>query len=122
MAKFLTLNTHSWLGEDPKWALETLGKQILKADYDVIALQEINQRIDSAKVLNTPYTLKNQHQLHEDNYALKLVEYLKEHGLTYHFTWAYSHIGYDEYHEGVALLSKQPFSSEKSVLDRKSVV
>lgn len=73
MAKFLTLNTHSWLGEDPKWALETLGKQILKADYDVIALQEINQRIDSAKVLNTPYTLKNQHQLHEDNYALKLV-------------------------------------------------
>lgn len=116
MAKFLTLNTHSWLGEDPKWALETLGKQILKADYDVIALQEINQRIDSAKVLNTPYTLKNQHQLHEDNYALKLVEYLKEHGLTYHFTWAYSHIGYDEYHEGVALLSKQPFSSEKSVL------
>ena len=54
VAKFLTLNTHSWLGEDPKWALETLGKQILKADYDVIALQEINQRIDSAKVLNTP--------------------------------------------------------------------
>lgn len=46
VAKFLTLNTHSWLGEDPKWALETLGKQILKADYDVIALQEINQRID----------------------------------------------------------------------------
>ena len=37
VAKFLTLNTHSWLGEDPKWALETLGKQILKADYDVIA-------------------------------------------------------------------------------------
>ena len=34
VAKFLTLNTHSWLGEDPKWALETLGKQILKADYD----------------------------------------------------------------------------------------
>lgn len=116
VAKFLTLNTHSWLGEDSELALEILGKQILAADYDVIALQEVNQRIDSPDVLQAPYTLENQHHLHEDNYALKLVEYLKERGVNYYFTWAYGHIGYDEYHEGVALLSKQPFTSERSVL------
>ncbi|KRL86226.1 endonuclease/exonuclease/phosphatase family protein [Ligilactobacillus apodemi] len=116
MAKFLTLNTHSWLGEDPQKNLKILGQKIIKEDYDVIALQEINQLKDSPATTNNYYDLKNQHQLHEDNYGLKLVEYLQQQGVNYYFVWTYNHIGYDKYHEGVALLSKQPFTATKSVL------
>ena len=116
MAKFLTLNTHSWLGNEPEKDLEILGQKIIKEDYDVIALQEINQLKDSQVITNSYYDLKNQHPLHVDNYALKLVEYLQQKGASYNFVWTYNHIGYDKYHEGVALLSKEPFSETKSVL------
>ena len=31
-------------------------------------------------------------------------EKLSEQGENYYWTWAYNHIGYDRYHEGVAIL------------------
>lgn len=118
MAKFLTLNTHSWLDEDALTRLKVLGDKIITEGYDVIALQEVNQLI-TEKEANHPKTyvaVANKHALHADNYALKLVEYLKTKGVTYYFTWVYNHIGYDKYHEGVALLSKEPFTKVQKVL------
>ncbi|MDX5014598.1 exonuclease/endonuclease/phosphatase family protein, partial [Streptococcus suis] len=46
------------------------------------------------------------------NFALQLVHYLNLQGLHYHWTWAYNHIGYSKYHEGVAILSLKPLKPE----------
>ena len=45
MAKFLTLNTHSWLEANSLKKLFDLAEHIYIEDYDVICLQEINQDI-----------------------------------------------------------------------------
>ena len=43
MAKFLTLNTHSWLEANSLKKLFDLAETIYSENYDVICLQEINQ-------------------------------------------------------------------------------
>ena len=48
--KFLTLNTHSWMEENPQQKFEDLLKDILAKQYDVICFQEINQTIESPVV------------------------------------------------------------------------
>ncbi|MBO0441030.1 endonuclease/exonuclease/phosphatase family protein [Candidatus Enterococcus ikei] len=112
--KVLTLNTHSWLESQPLEKLHQLAKKIIQEDYAVIALQEVNQRIDSHPVTTTHnfHPTEDQLPVHEDNFAHLLVHQLKELGQHYHWSWAYNHIGYSTYHEGVALLSKQPIQPE----------
>ena len=39
-----------------------------------------------------------------------MVEKLAEAGLDYHWSWAYNHIGFDIYNEGVAILSRKPLT------------
>lgn len=108
--KVLTLNTHSWLEEHPLEKLHQLCQQIIASDYDLIALQEVNQTIDQP--LLTPDTyfhpVEKQFPLRTDNFAYLLIQALAKQGVYYHWSWAYNHIGYDLYHEGVALLSKTP--------------
>lgn len=106
--KILTLNTHSWMEKDPLEKLTQLAEQIIKEDYALIALQEVNQRMDSVPVISNPrfHPTEEQMPVHEDNFAYMLVQQLEEYGQHYHWSWAYNHIGYSTYHEGVALLSK----------------
>lgn len=47
--KMMTLNTHSWLEESPEEKMRQIVDKICQADYDVIALQEVNQLITSRK-------------------------------------------------------------------------
>ena len=42
MTKVLTLNTHSWMEDNPLDKLAKLTDDILANDYDIICLQEIN--------------------------------------------------------------------------------
>lgn len=51
--------------------------------------------------------------IHQDHYVRLLVEKLLEQGKNYYWTWAYNHIGYDRYHEGVAILSKTPIEARE---------
>ncbi len=46
----MTLNTHSWLEEEPVTKLQDLADKILTERYDVIALQEVNQLIETTIV------------------------------------------------------------------------
>lgn len=117
----LTLNTHSWLEDNPLEKLQHLADQIINEEYALIALQEVNQRIDSLPVISTHnfHPTENQQPIHEDNFAHLLVQHLKEQGHDYHWSWAYNHIGYDIYHEGVALLSKQPIQPKAVVISEK---
>lgn len=110
MGKLLTLNTHSWLEEGQEAKLKRLVAHILQEDYDIICLQEVNQSIDAeAAILDDLYCpLPEAAVIAKDNYALLLAQQLAAADREYYWSWSYSHIGYDRYHEGVAILSKTP--------------
>lgn len=120
MASFLTLNTHSLMGENIEAKLQSLGEMILKKDCDVVCLQEINQEKDSPVIgpIDNFCPVPDQFPLHEDNYALALVRYLKDKGANYYFSYAYNHIGYDHFNEGVAILAKEPLESQSFVVSK----
>ena len=113
--KFLTLNTHSWMEEDAEGKFQTLKEQILKAQYDIICFQEVNQEIETSVVDTDAYyhALPSATPIHQDHFVRLLVEKLAEEGLQYHWTWAYNHIGYDHLNEGVAVLSRQPLTASE---------
>ena len=112
MAKFLTLNTHSWMEEEQETKLNQLAERILQEKYDVICLQEVNQLMESEQVVQAPFykAVEGTIVIHQDHFALCLVEKLAKAGLDYHWSWAYNHIGFDIYNEGVAILSRKPIA------------
>lgn len=120
--RFLTLNTHSWLEEEAHGKFDIVVDNIIKHNYDIICLQEVNQRVlsEKAQVPDTYIDLESLPSLHVDNYALRLVKKLAELGLVYYWSWAFNHIAYDEYHEGVALLSKTPISARALLVSNTS--
>lgn len=98
--KLLTLNCHSWQEENQLDKINYLAKNIKEMQYDVIALQEVSQHKDSKIKYNT---------IKEDNYAEVLINELKKLNETkYNYVWDFSHIGYDIYEEGLAILTKHP--------------
>ncbi len=98
--KLLTVNVHAWLEENQDEKLEILAETIAESQYDVIALQEVNQTIDAPQVAKG---------LKADNYGLVLLDKLRCLGIEdYSYFWTYSHIGYSTYDEGIALLTKLP--------------
>ena len=120
MAKFLTLNTHSWMEEEQETKLNQLAERILQEKYDVICLQEVNQLMESEQVVQAPFyqAVEGAIAIHQDHFVLCLVEKLAKAGLDYHWSWAYNHIGFDRFHEGVAILSLKPLKpSELLVSD-----
>lgn len=120
--KVLTLNTHSWMEEDPYGKLESLVESLAAEAYDIIALQEVNQSMDGDVIKDETFISPREDQLivpiKEDNFAYLLVEKLKEKGLSYYWSWAANHIGYDVYDEGVAVLSREPFKAESHLISR----
>ncbi|MBP2622826.1 endonuclease/exonuclease/phosphatase family protein [Streptococcus oricebi] len=118
MAKFLTLNTHSWMEDQPEEKLAALVQRILEEDYDVICLQEVNQLQGSSesKEVFSYQPVPGMPRIHQDHYARTLVEQLEQKGRTYHWSWVYNHIGFDRFHEGVAILAKNPLQVEALTL------
>lgn len=104
--KLLTLNCHSWQEDNQLEKMETIIGDIKEKSYDVIALQEVSQLIDSELIDN---------KIKANNFALVLLNRLKELGVNdYYMVWDISHIGYDIYEEGVAILTKHPIVKEHS--------
>ncbi|KXT84757.1 Exodeoxyribonuclease III [Streptococcus sp. DD11] len=120
MAKFLTLNTHSWIEEEQDKKLNWLAERILQEQYDVICLQEVNQLTESEQAVQAPLyqAVSGSIALHQDNYALCLTEKLSAQGLDYYWSWAYNHIGFDIYHEGVAILSRKPLAPREILVSK----
>lgn len=110
--KLLTLNCHSWLEEDQEEKLKTIVKTIKEKNYDVIALQEVNQRIEGNLVSG---------KIRDDNFALVLLNELKKLGSSeYKMLWDYSHIGYDVYEEGISIITKHQIEEERSFFVSRS--
>lgn len=98
--KLLTVNVHAWLEDQQEEKLAMLAQTISQKQYDIIALQEVNQLRTSE--LLTRY-------LRKDNYGLILLDKLRQLGEeSYSYHWTYSHIGYERYEEGIALLTRLP--------------
>ncbi|SFC83492.1 endonuclease/exonuclease/phosphatase family protein [Clostridium uliginosum] len=105
--KLLTLNCHSWQEDNQLEKIKYLAKVINEKKYDVIALQEVSQLIDSETYSGN---------LKKDNFAVILKNLLNE----YDFHWDYSHIGYDKYEEGLAIFTKHKIINKKSFFITKS--
>ena len=113
--KVLTLNTHSWLEDDQEAKLKVIAQEIAAGDYDLIALQEVNQSIAATTIVPDGLYCPTEAilEIKEDNFALRLVEELQILDHDYYWSWTYSHVGYDVYHEGNALLSKNPIIAKE---------
>lgn len=111
--KVMTLNTHSWMEENPLNKLSEIATWIANQEIEIIALQEINQLISTPIVEPDDYfcPLADQVAIHEDNFAYLLVEELAKLGVHYYWSWTYAHIGYDIYEEGLAILAKSPLQA-----------
>lgn len=120
--KCLTVNVHAWLEDNQEEKVVCLAQAIAEQDYDLVALQEVNQTIEAAVVYD---------DVKQDNYGLILLEKLRELGRKdYAYYWTNSHIGYSKYDEGLAFLTKLPVkatdafycsrsTSPQSILSRK---
>lgn len=102
--KLLTLNCHSWFEENQEEKMKIIARAIKEQDYDVIALQEVNQSI------NKNIVLKN---IKEDNFALVLLKELESIGCHgYNIIWELSHLCYEIYEEGVCIITKHKIIEE----------
>ncbi|MGB2079679.1 MAG: exodeoxyribonuclease III, partial [Vibrio sp.] len=110
--KVLTLNTHSWQEENQLEKLETLTHAILEQDFDVIALQEVNQHQSSA-LIHEP--IPSNTGIKQGNYAYLLQKKLARLGAKYHLCWDYVHQSYDVYEEGLAFLTKAEILSHQTI-------
>lgn len=110
--KLLTLNCHSWQEENQLDKIKYLAKVISEKNYDVVALQEVSQSID-CKIIDGI--------LKEDNFIVLLKEELNKFTKSnYEFYWDFSHIGYDIYEEGLAIMTRHKFINSESFFITKS--
>lgn len=101
--KLLTLNCHAWQEENQLEKIKYLAKVISEEDFDVIALQEVSQLINDKKGIS------------KDNYVSILLKDLEDISkVKYNYVWDMSHIGYDKYEEGIAIITKHKIKQQDS--------
>lgn len=119
--RLLTLNVHGRIEEQLDDKMNEIVDFIVRQDIDYIALQEVAQEIDDKVVSDELLVASNYIQttkqyfdvpIKETNYAIQLVEKLKHKNQKYYWSFAPTHIGFETYDEGVAILSKNPFEAE----------
>lgn len=103
--KLLTLNAHAWREENSDEKVAYLAKTIIENDYDVIALQEVNQMLDAP--------LMEGSHLRSNNYMVVLLQEIeKQGGPKYYSYWQPAKTLRDYYEEGLCILSKTPILEE----------
>lgn len=109
--RLLTCNTHSLVEDSYEEKLDYFIEWLHMHSYDVIALQEVNQSIDSEKtaVDKKWFVSPNENiKIKEDNHMARVVEKLKSKGDNYYWTWIPIKIGYGIYDEGIGIMTKYP--------------
>ena len=102
--KLLTINVHAWIEENQDEKMEILAKVIAENDYDVIAMQEVNQSMNSLVLFRA---------IRQDNYGWVLLDKISKYtDRTYYYHWSNSHIGYGKYNEGVAIITRHKIKEE----------
>lgn len=100
--KVLTLNLHCYQEADQDGKFNEIARAISEIDIDIICFQEVGEEWNKGKGnwrTNAAKIIRNR---------------LRERGRYYHLYKDFSHIGFDRYHEGSAILSKYPFVKRKA--------
>jgi len=95
LLKVLILNLHCYQEENQDYKLSQIAKAIDELDVDIVCLQEVAERWNDGK------------GDWETNAARIINERLAS---PYHLVTDWSHLGFDRYREGVAVLSRYPIS------------
>ena len=101
--KILTINTHSLIEDNYETKLEIFVDAICRIRPDVIAMQEVNQT-KTADIV----TLGRGFDVRCDNHALRVTKALNESGLNYRYFWHGIKTAYNEYEEGLAIITHLP--------------
>ncbi len=116
--KLLTLNAHSLVERDYERRLSDFVSAVAEIRPDIIALQEASQSISAPKLSGEPrgfFPLGESIPVRRDNHAYRATELLREKGAEYYWTWLPIKLGYGQYDEGVALLSRFPITAAESL-------
>lgn len=119
MVRIMTLNAHSWIEEHQLEKIAAIVDYIAQEDIDIIGLQEVNQSHSAEVVANPLRYCSIEHKLmriKRDNFALLIVQKLEEIGLNYYWSWHTTHVGYEIYDEGIAILSKSPIVAREELV------
>ena len=107
--KILTLNTHSLQEENHRQKLSWFVEGILREKPDMIALQEVNQTAEeelmALELLEGQYPIPGCMPIRKDNYAALVASRLRQAGIDCYWVWLPMKRGYNEFDEGVAILS-----------------
>lgn len=118
--KLLTLNTHSLVEENYNKKLLDFVSAIAEEQPDIIALQEVNQscreEIVPACCLKGFCQCDSDTIVRRDNHAYNVVKLLSERGVDYYWTWIGMKLGYSQYDEGIAILSRSKIVEVNSLL------
>lgn len=113
--KLLTLNTHSLIEKNYEKKIKEFIEVLIKKEYDVIALQEVNQTLKMEQISFSELALSGYIPCEEgiiitkDNHIYNIAKKLREKGYKYFWSWCPIKIGYEKYDEGIGLLSlKKP--------------
>lgn len=116
--KLLTLNTHSLIEGRGAEQASVLAKAILAEQFDVVALQEVNQECN-AKPLGK-HAMEYFAQCSEDvpvregNFAYEVMKCLFSSGVCYYGGYLPVKKGYGKYDEGLAFLCRSPMVAWES--------
>lgn len=101
--KILTLNLHCYQEADQEEKFREIARAIHEQDIDIACLQEVGEEW-------------NDGQGNWQSNAAKIIQdRLRERGLYYHLYTDWSHIGFDRYREGSAILSKYGFVKQDAM-------
>lgn len=104
--RLLTLNLHCYQESDQLSKFELIADEIARLNIEVVCFQEAAQNRNSKLVTNN---------LKEDNAAYIIQQILlKKFGLDYQLDWDWSHYGWQEWEEGLAILSRFPMRNFNS--------
>lgn len=114
--KLLTINTHSLIEEEYEKKLEIFVEAVYEMKPDIIAMQEVNQTVDSEIFKgNESIYVSGNIPLKADNHAANVWLKLREKGLLYNFAWHGIKLGYGRYDEGLAVFSIKPIEKTHSI-------
>ncbi len=105
--KILSLNTHSLVDGDSEEKVKALAEEIFFEAYDLVFLQEVNQK-------------RSLEAIAKDNFAYRVQKKLFAYGLHYHLYYDKVHLAYDRFDEGLAILSLAKAEEHATYLVSKS--
>lgn len=104
--RLLTLNLHCYQEDDQLNKFGLIADEIARQNIEVVCFQEAAQNRNSTSV---------KQNLKEDNAAYVIQQILlNKFGLDYQLEWDWSHYGWQEWEEGLAILSKYPIRNFES--------